>query len=306
MRRRGGRFKDRRKCTLWRSCFGTRRRFGFDAFVFKNLQKPGLVCGQSCAQFFVDGASRRVNHETIVAGSFYFYSPGAQLREQFVGCHISITSRSVSNDGGVVGGRRAEEASDTETDVPSEVVAHASMACLIKGRGTLRSVSLCIRALSGPMAAGSRKSISASTEARRTSGEESPSAPTKWGVASRSCTKLRRRAAAARSLSDSATRRSRVASSKYPCFMKAARARSRRSGFRPTSADKSSAPTRRRVSLSSDPIKLSSYGSPLKTFLASSATRLTRSRRPSSAAATTGVGVDMTGVVSYLSSLSSA
>ena len=55
-----------------------------------------------------------------------------------------------------------------------------------KVRDTFRSFSVCIREFSGPMAAGSRKSMSASTAARRTSGDGSSSAPIRCGVASRS------------------------------------------------------------------------------------------------------------------------
>ena len=77
------------------------------------------------------------------------------------------------------------EALGVATDFSAGVlVAQASIACLIRVRGTFRSFSVCIKEFNGPMAAGSRKSIRASTAARRTSGEGSSSAPIRCGVAS--------------------------------------------------------------------------------------------------------------------------
>jgi hypothetical protein len=99
-----GRFQNRCGRHRCRSpCFGRQdwRGWRFDGpLLLKDLQQLGLVRGQRGAQFFGDRAFRRVDNQSIIAGRTYFHTFGAQLSEQFVSRHISITSRSVSNDWG--------------------------------------------------------------------------------------------------------------------------------------------------------------------------------------------------------------
>src|SRR5262245_15132275 len=143
------------------------------------------MSGQRFAQFIGDSPFGRINDQSIVAGSTDLDALGAQLRKQVLGGHSSITSRSVSNEWRA-GAGKVSEAVLAAGIASGALVAQASMACLIKVRGTLRSLSVCSKVLRGPIAVGSRRSIRASTEARLTSGAGSFSAPIKCGVASRS------------------------------------------------------------------------------------------------------------------------
>src|SRR6266849_3810648 len=62
---------------------------------FENPQKFSLVSRQRTAQFFGYGALWRINDQAIVAGGFYLDALLAELGKQIMGCHSSITSRSV-------------------------------------------------------------------------------------------------------------------------------------------------------------------------------------------------------------------
>jgi hypothetical protein len=75
------------------------RRFNGGLFI-ENCQKLCLVRAQRAAQVFCDGALRRVNYQPAIAGRAYFNAFSAQFRKQFMGRHISITSRSFSIDWG--------------------------------------------------------------------------------------------------------------------------------------------------------------------------------------------------------------
>src|SRR5713226_5398590 len=205
----------RRAGLLFGGCRRDRRGRLCLLLALENLQQLRFVFGQRAAQLRRDGAFWRINDQTIVARGLYLDAFFAEFGEQIAGCHNSITSRSGSIDG-AEGWGAGVAAGKLDAAEPSSraAVAQASIACLIKVRGTLRSVSVCISEFKGPIAAGSRRSIKASTAVWRTSGAGSSSAAIRCGVASRSCTKLSRRAAAARSTGASAMRRSRVASSK--------------------------------------------------------------------------------------------
>ena len=149
----------------------------------QNSQKLGLFA-DSVAQV---GRNRARGHRSRDGRVAFTSTPFPEVGRQLARTHISITSRSVSAvcEIGVDAGSGRELAAAGAVG-SGPLVAQASTACLSKLRGTLRSVSVCMSEFSGAIAAGSRKSISASTDARRTSGEESSSAAIRCGVASRS------------------------------------------------------------------------------------------------------------------------
>src|SRR5207253_8007414 len=66
---------------------------------FQNLQQLGLMRRKCRAQILSDGPFRGVNDQAIVARGFYLDAFFAELGKQIMGCHSSITSRSVSTGG---------------------------------------------------------------------------------------------------------------------------------------------------------------------------------------------------------------